>query len=76
LAIEVPEETERATAPFETALLERAELKAARQGEGSCPNHPGVQVELHPTMHQPMDQHVSQKRGNCETRPGHGIACY
>ncbi len=74
-AVVVHEEIERATALLETAFLQRAELKAARQCEGSCPNHPGVQVKPQPTIHQPMDQCVAQKRGSCETRPDDCIAC-
>src|SRR5258708_13036748 len=74
-AVEVHEEIERATALFETAFLEWAELKAARQCEGSCPNHPGVQEELQPTVHQLMDQLVAEKHGSCETRPDDSIAC-
>src|SRR6266566_5208851 len=60
-AVVAYEEAKGGTALLQTTFLQRAELKSARQCEGGCPNHPGVQVEPHPTMHQPVNLGVAQE---------------
>src|SRR5260370_13244322 len=73
-AIVAHKEAERATALFETASLERAELEHPRDREGGRANHPGMGVEPEPVMHEPVDLSISQKRHQRERRPDNGIA--
>src|SRR6266568_4587054 len=74
-AVVAYEEAKGGTALLQTTFLQRAELKSARQCEGGCPNHPGVQVEPHPTMHQPVNLGVAQEGCNSECRPDDCISC-
>src|SRR5260370_41397365 len=73
-AIVAHKEAERATALFETASVERAELEHPRDREGGRANHPGMGVEPDPVMNEPVDLGISQKRHERERRPDDGIA--
>src|SRR3989442_8868412 len=75
LTIIAHKEAKWAAALFETAFLERSELKHPCNRQGCGSNQPGVEGQPGPTVYEPVNLCVTQEGSTSQSRSDERISC-